>query len=228
MEIFGLYAHGLVAGSLKHFKIPEIVNEALGDKSAYNGGLDYGSLVSAMVLQMCDSPHQGLWGVEDFLLQRPLALLLGKDIDPSALNRHALGRCMDAIHQFGPERLFLMISRQVMTVMGIQVTVLHIDSTSFHYDGDSNQEKYCLIQAKPGYSRDHRPDLNQFNMVMLVESTFALPVIAKTISGNINDKASFKDIASAELKWLKSQFHELSYFIGDSAECTADIFNKAR
>lgn len=228
MEIFGLYAHGLVAGSLNHFKIPRIINDALGEKSAYNSGLDYGSLVSAMVMQMCDSPHPGLWGVENFLRYRPLALLLGKDIDPIAINRHALGRCLDAIHQFGPERLFMMVSRQVMTVLDIHVKMVHIDSTSFHYDGESRQEKYCLIQAKPGYSRDHRPDLNQFNMVMLVESTLALPVLAKTISGNINDKTSFKDIASAELKWLKRQFHELSYFIGDSAECTADIFNQVR
>lgn len=228
MDIFGLYAHGLVAGSLNHFNIPDAINKALGDKTAYNSGLDYGSQVTAMLLQMTDSPHQGLWGVADFHQQSPLALLLGKHVDPSELNRHVLGRCLDAIHLFGPERLFMLLSKQVLSILGISVEEVHIDSTSFHYDGATRQEKYCLIQAKPGYSRDHRPDLNQFNMLMLVEPRFALPIMAKTISGNINDKISFKDIAANELHWLKRQYHELSYFVGDSAECTADIFNKAR
>lgn len=227
MRILGLYAQGLVAASLIHFKIPEIINDALGQKSTYNSGLDYGSLVVAMVLQLTDDTHPGLWRVGQFYQKRPLPLLFGKTVYPSEINRYALGRCLDAIHKFGPERLFMGVSRHVLTVLGISVEEAHIDSTSFHYDGASRQEKYCLVQAKPGYSRDHRPDLNQFNMVMLVESKLALPIMAKTISGNINDKTSFKDIASNELRWLKRQYKELSYFVGDSAECTADIFDKA-
>lgn len=69
MQIFGLFAHGLVAGSLAHFKVAKVVNEALGNKDAYNHGVDYGSLVSAMVIHMCDAPHPGMWGVEDFFLK---------------------------------------------------------------------------------------------------------------------------------------------------------------
>lgn len=228
MEIFGLFAHGLVAGSLEHFKVPEVINSALGHNSSYNCGLDYGALVSAMVMQMCDAHRPGLWGVEDFLRQKPLPLLLGKDIDPSALNRHTLSRCLDSIHQFGPERLFLLVAREVISVMGLNVQEVHIDSTSFHYDGSSKQEKYCLVQAKQGYSRDHSLDLNQFHMAMLVESTLGLPILAKTISGSINDKISFKDLDSDELRCLKRQFQELRYFVGDSAEFTADFFNQAR
>lgn len=180
LRILGLYAQGLVAASLIHFKIPEIINDALGQKSTYNSGLDYGSLVVAMVLQLTDDTHPGLWRVGQFYQKRPLPLLFGKTVYPSEINRYALGRCLDAIHKFGPERLFMGVSRHVLTVLGISVEEAHIDSTSFHYDGASRQEKYCLVQAKPGYSRDHRPDLNQFNMVMLVESKLALPIMAKT------------------------------------------------
>lgn len=43
----------------------------------------------------------------------PLFLLLGVDIDAKDLNRYALGRCLDAIHKFGPERLYLAIAAQV-------------------------------------------------------------------------------------------------------------------
>ena len=227
-DSFVLAAFGLIAGSLNHFKIADVINETLGHKTAYNSGLDYGTMVSAMILQLTDAPHPGLWGLSEFNRTTPLALLLGKNVDPSELNRHALARCLDAIHRIGPEYLFMKVSKQVFSMLGISVEEIHIDSTSFHYDGASRQEKGCLVQAKPGYSRDHRPDLNQFNMVMLVESKLALPILAKTISGHINDKTSFKAVASDELKWIKRQYKELSYFVGDSAECTADIFDKVR
>ena len=41
MQIFGLFAHGLVAGSLAHFKVAKVVNEALGNKDAYNHGVEW-------------------------------------------------------------------------------------------------------------------------------------------------------------------------------------------
>ena len=56
---------GLVAASLQKFRVPEIINCALGDKTATNSGVDYGTLASAMLLQLTDIPFQGLWGVQE-------------------------------------------------------------------------------------------------------------------------------------------------------------------
>ena len=61
-DSFVLAAFGLIAGSLNHFKIADVINETLGHKTAYNSGLDYGTMVSAMILQLTDAPHPGLWG----------------------------------------------------------------------------------------------------------------------------------------------------------------------
>ena len=215
---------GLVAGTLRHFKVPDIINEAI-HKKAHNSGIDYGSLVVAMLLQLTYVPYQGLWNLNEFHEDSPLCLLLGVDIDAKDLNRYALGRCLDAIHKFGPERLYLAIAAQVLSELDITIKEVHIDSTSYHYDGQSKQEPNCLIQAKQGYSRDHRPDLNQFVQVMLVESEVGLPIYAKAYSGQINDKTSFLDIAEHDIKYVVRQFQELSYFIGDSALCTAKIIN---
>ena len=67
---------GLVAGSLRHFKVPDIINEAI-HKKAHNSGIDYGSLVVAMLLQLTYVPYQGLWNLNEFHEDSPLFLLLG-------------------------------------------------------------------------------------------------------------------------------------------------------
>ena len=41
-DSFVLAAFGLIAGSLNHFKIADVINETLGHKTAHNSGLDYG------------------------------------------------------------------------------------------------------------------------------------------------------------------------------------------
>jgi transposase len=51
---------------------------------------------------------------------------------------------------------------------------VHIDSTSFHYDGRANsdrppEEDLATIHITKGYSRDHRPDLNQVSLQLIVE-----------------------------------------------------------
>ena len=223
-----LGATGLMAGSLKHFQVAELITAALGEKAAHNHGSEYGKLAAAMILQLTDLPSPGLWGVAEYFVRRPLSLLLGEGITVDNLNRYALARCLDKIHEYGSVRLFLLISYHVLSMLDISVTEMHLDSTSFHYDGNTRNEVGCLVQAKRGYSRDHRADLNQFNQLLCTEGVYGLPILAKTISGNINDNISFADIASGELNSLKRLFQDLTYFVGDSALCTAKIFQGAK
>ena len=222
-----LGATGLMAGSIKHFHVAEMLTDAFGGKTAHNHGPEYGTLASAMLLTLTDLPSPGLWGVSEYFVRRPINLLLGDDVSADDLNRYALARCLDKIHEYGPVRLFMLLSYHVMTVLGIDVTEVHLDSTSFHYDGHTRNEVGCLVQAKRGYSRDHRADLNQFNQLLCTEGVYGLPLLAKTISGNINDNSSFADVATGELKALKRLFQDLTCLVGDSALCTAKIFQRA-
>jgi transposase len=48
--------------------------------------------------------------------------------------------------------------------LGLTPRFMHLDSTSFHVDGRYNSEEAPdehVIHITRGYSRDHRPDLNQ-------------------------------------------------------------------
>ena len=51
--------------------------------------------------------------------------------------------------------------------MGVKLNSLHLDSSSFHVDGEYLETEEIdpeprKIRIQYGYSRDHRPDLKQF------------------------------------------------------------------
>ncbi len=82
-----------------------------------------------------------------------------------------------------------------------------MDSTSFAVEGKYSQEKITenflkentrqeLINQIPikivkGYSRDHRPDLKQFILDLIVSSDGDIPLFLRVADGNENDKAMF-------------------------------------
>lgn len=179
---------GVVEGTLDYLEIQEYIDNLLPDKTAPNSGCSYGTLIRSIILQMTDSPYPAVWGIQEFYCSRPCSLLLGADVTSDALNRHALGRCLDVIYQQDPSKLFLQISYHVMLKLGLHPLEAHIDSNSYHYDGEGQEELDCLIQFRYGYSRDHRSDLKQINELMIVEENIGLPLLAKAISGNIADK----------------------------------------
>lgn len=48
---------------------------------------------------------------------------------------------------------------------------LHLDSTSFHYDGQATDDgELGHIRNANGYSRDHRPELNQVILNLICEN----------------------------------------------------------
>jgi transposase len=65
---------------------------------------------------------------------------------------------------------------------------VHLDSTSFPYDGvvklSDEDDDLHPIQITKGYSRDHRPDLNQVVLNLICENQSGIPVYMKPVSGN--------------------------------------------
>jgi len=74
-----------------------------------------------------------------------------------------LSRTLDAIAEYGPERLFLKCSANVAKKLGLKVEIVHLDSTRFHYSGEPRVEDGCNIVLDQGYSRDNHPELGQIN-----------------------------------------------------------------
>ncbi|NQY65673.1 MAG: IS1634 family transposase, partial [Alteromonadaceae bacterium] len=96
---------------------------------------------------------------------------------------------------------------------------VHLDSTSFHYDGEGPDYEDIdanVIRITKGYSRDHRPDLNQVVLNFICENQSGIPVYMKPASGNINDLEGFKTIVKSHIKSLKAA-QASRYLVADAA-----------
>jgi transposase len=60
------------------------------------------------------------------------------------------------------------------------------------------------IRIAQGYSRDHRPELNQVILNLICENQSGIPVYMKPASGNNNDMEGFKQIVKAHCRQFKS------------------------
>ncbi len=61
-------------------------------------------------------------------------------------------------------RRYIQLSLATVKHLNLLCQFAHLDSTGFHTDGQYNSDdkpSAGVIQITKGYSRDHRPDLNQ-------------------------------------------------------------------
>ena len=87
-----------------------------------------------------------------------------------------------------------------------------MDSTDFHVDGvynsqsgpsdDTNGQHVILLTN--GYSRDHRPDLNQVVLNLIVDNQAGIALHMQGFDGNINDKTAFHQTVKEHVSQLQS------------------------
>lgn len=80
------------------------------------------------------------------------------------------------------------------------------------------------IEIVHGYSRDHRPDLKQFIIDMIVTGDGDIPLYLKIDSGNVDDKSVFV----SRLKEFRKQWTFEGICVADSALYTGDNLETMR
>lgn len=150
--------------------------------------------------------------------------MLGEGIEPEHLNDDALGKALDDLHACGVSELYMRIAAQAAARLGIIPRVAHMDTTSFHVDGEYNSddppaEDGKLIHITQGYSRDHRPELNQVVLELITEHQASLPMMMAPLSGNSSDKATFEQSIHSHIAHLQTD-HGLTLMVSDSAGYT--------
>jgi transposase len=107
---------------------------------------------------------------------------------------------------------------------------VHLDTTSFHVDGRYNHDDppaEAVVHITKGYSRDHRPDLNQVMLELIVEHQAGIPVLMKPLSGNSSDAKDFGQTVSDHIEQLQSTYGT-TYLVADSALYSAENLGKLR
>ena len=209
---------GLVAGMFDELGIGDIIDQATQQNPEMRD-LTVGEAVKAMVLNGLGFINQALYLVPRFFQNKPTYRLISPRVAPEQLNDDALGRALDTLYDYGVTELYSLIAATAATRLGLSPTYMHLDSTSFHVDGRYNSDEPPIEQVvhiTKGYSRDHRPDLNQVMLELIVEHQAGIPVLMKPLSGNSSDPQAFGQVIQAHIDQLQTTYGA-TYLVADSA-----------
>src|SRR2546427_1462269 len=187
-----------------------------------------GHAVKAMALNGLGFVHQQLYLVPHFFQHKPISRLIAPAIQASHLNDDTLGRALDTLYDYGVTALSSLIAATAAKRLGLAPTFAHLDSTSFHVDGRYNSDdepSEHVVHITKGYSRDHRPDLNQVMLELIVEHQAGIPVLMKPLSGNSSDGKEFGHIVHEHIAQLQTTYGT-TYLVADSALYSDDNLQK--
>lgn len=213
---------GLVAALCDELGIADMIDTLLPKK--FPAKVSHGQAFVAMLLNGLGFHSGTLHMFPLFFASKPVERLIGPGIKADDLNDDVLGRCLDALFDADVSALYQVLSEKVVAFLGLQGTAVHLDITSFHVDGAydcTDGEQTGRLQLVQGYSRDHRPDLNQVVLELICENEAGLPVYMKAMSGNTNDNRSFTEVVKHHLHSLKAA-QESRYLVGDAALYSAE------
>lgn len=207
---------GLVAGMYEELGIGEVLDRSIPQDTGQRQ-VTVGQAVKALVLNGLGFINRALYVVPQFFADKPTERLLGAGILPEHLNDDVLGRALDTLYEHDVTGLYTLISAQACARLGLVRLTAHLDSTSFHVDGDYDREaELGVVELRPGYSRDQRPDLNQVMLNLIVEQRAGLPLLMQPLSGNSADTKSFGHLIEAHIDRLNIT-HQVEYWVADSA-----------
>lgn len=189
--------------------------------------LSCGQTILAMALNSLGFTSKPLYMSPEFFKRRDLKFLLGKsvtqpdlELKPEHLNEHKLGRVLDAIADFGPEKLFLGVAAVAFRRMGVRVPQAHLDTTTHSFFGqyeDENgnprpghftptdpEDEPTEVLITQGYSKDFRIHCKQVVQELIVSSDGDVPLLFKAHSGNASDVVIMQDRLENLKKCLKA------------------------
>jgi transposase len=218
---------GLVAGMFDELGVGDVIDQATRQNPEMRD-LTVGEAVKAMVLNGLGFINQALYLVPRFFQHKPTYRLISPRVTPEQLNDDALGRALDTLYVYGVTELYSLIAVSAATRLGLCPTYTHLDTTSFHVDGRYNSDEEPeeqVVHITKGYSRDHRPDLNQVMLALMVEHQAGIPILMTPLSGNSSDPQTFGQAICAHIEPLHTAYGA-TYLVADSALYSADNLAK--
>jgi len=218
---------GLVSGMFDELGIGEVIDQATQQNPEMRN-LTVGEAVKAMVLNGLGFVNQALYLVPKFFYDKPTYHMFSRPMSAEQLNDDALGRALDTLYAHGVTELYSLIAVHAAERLGLAPRFAHLDSTSFHVDGTYNSDEQPdeqVVHITRGYSRDHRPDLNQVMLDLIVEHQVGIPILMKPLSGNSSDVKDFGEVVRTHVSQLQTTYG-LTYLVADSALYSEDNLDK--
>jgi transposase len=214
--------HGLVAAVCQDLKIAERINSRL--LSDPKRRVSPGIAAVAMIINGLGFTNRTLYLAHQFFESKPTEKLLGVDLKPQDITDHALGHALDDIAEYGASKLFAEVAFEVALENNLLESTNHIDTTSLLVHGAYEiKDDPKTIEVVHGFSKDHRPDLKQVVLSLVVNGPSSIPLWMDPLDGNSSDKVSFHDTIK-QVEKFRSQIDLNGHFkwIADSALYTKD------
>ena len=218
---------GLVSSVISRLNLIEKVDARIKVSKDNGAKVTMGQRVAAMILNGLGFTDDRLYLFPQFLENKPIGRLLGERLSANDFNDDALGRCLDAISDYGVTPFFSEIALEIGVSEGLLGRSAHFDTTSINVYGEYEIDEPTIpvpLSATPlftithGHSKDHRPDLKQMVLNLATTGAAAFPIWIESHSGNASDKKILQEGASkmhAFCEQLKSAPTFL--YVGDSA-----------
>lgn len=207
---------GIVSSLCKEVGLTDKINRLLHPNGS-NRVVSAGDGVLALILNGMGYSPRRLYLTEQFFENKPLDLLIKPGLTAKDLTADSLGKTLDEIAGYGPSKLFSEISSEIALEKGLLSGPYRLDTTSIsvhHKRGDETG----LLNLKQGHSKDHRPDLNQLVLSIVMQGPAELPIHMEALDGNSSDKTSFPSTIK-QVEALRSNIDRdiKSRWIADSA-----------
>jgi transposase len=211
---------GVIAAVIKDVGIIDMLDARLVPDSQEE--ITPGEAVAGMMLNGLGFANRPLSLTPQFFANKPLDLLFHEGVHAAMFNRFKLGRTLDEVYTYGCDRLFSDLALAVCRQEGIDMRFNHLDTTSFsltgEYVADSDAQAIAITH---GYSKDHRPDLKQAVLELMVSQDGGVPFMSQSWDGNTSDTQIFQERAVALIATFQRS-PTPRYVVADSKLYTED------
>jgi transposase len=113
-------------------------------------------------------------------------------------HRFTLGRTRDAVSTYGGDRLLSDLALAVCRQEGLDVRCKHLDTTSCSLTGEdvADRDEHAMTITQ-GDSKDHRPDVKQAVVALMVSPDGGVPLMSQSGEGHTSDTQRFQERAAA-------------------------------
>jgi len=205
---------GIIAGVIKDLGIIEMIDARIVPDDQEE--ISTGEAVAGMIINGLGFSNRPISLTPQFFSNKPLEVLFREDISAEHFNRFKLGRSLDKVFFYGCDLLFSEIALSVCQQEGIDLRFNCLDTSSFSLTGEyipQTDEQSILITC--GYSKDHRPDLKQALLELIVSQDGGVPFISRSWDGNAEDSAVFKERCGTLIEQFKNS-ETPRYLVADS------------
>src|SRR2546430_6705709 len=192
---------GVVASVIKDLGLIEMIDARVSPHDQEE--ITTGEAVAGMIVNGLGFANRPLSLTPQFFANKPLDLLFRPGVHADMFNRFKLGRSLDEVSTYGCDLLFRELALAVCVQEGIDQRFNHLDTTSFSLSGEYAPESdEHVILITHGSSKDHRPDLKQAVLELMVSQDGGVPLLSKSWDGNASDTKVFQERAQALIATL--------------------------